>query len=78
MITFVKVRKVGHSLAILLPRVVTLTLRVRAGDQLHVTVGPDGVRLSPFNPLFAAALYEFDSTRRFYRNALRELAQWHP
>jgi putative addiction module antidote len=75
MTTVVKLRKIGNSLGVILPREVTDELRLSEGDTLHVVTDPDGARLTPFDPEFDKAMNAFARTRRKYRNALRELAK---
>lgn len=49
---------------------------MKEGDTLHAIVDPEGgVRLTPFDPQFEAAMAAFERTRRKYRNALKELAK---
>ncbi|HYW04724.1 MAG TPA: AbrB/MazE/SpoVT family DNA-binding domain-containing protein [Gammaproteobacteria bacterium] len=71
----VKVRKVGNSLGVLLPREVLNRLQIREGDELVLSEDGDGLLLSPFDPDFAAALEALEQARRRYRNAMRELAR---
>lgn len=71
----VKVRKIGNSLGVLLPKEVAEQLHLAEGDTLHVITDADGARLTPFDPNFDAAMTAFEETRRKYRNALRALAK---
>lgn len=71
----VKIRKVGNSLGVLLPREMLDRLSLREGDELYLSEDDDGLRLSPYDPDFAEALEAFEEARRRYRNALRELAR---
>lgn len=72
----IKIRKVGNSLGLLLPRELAQELGVAAGDTLHlVPDGAGGFRLTPYDPDFAAALEAFEATRSRFRNALRELGR---
>jgi putative addiction module antidote len=75
MSTTVKLRKIGNSLGLILPKEVTEQLHVGEGDTLHVVADADGARLTPFDPDFDAAMKAFEQTRRRYRNALRALAK---
>jgi len=70
-----KVRKIGNSLGVLLPKEVADQLHLAAGDTLHVVTDADGARLTPYDPNFDAAMKAFEQTRRKYRNALRALAK---
>lgn len=71
----VKLRKVGNSLGVTLPKEILAQLNLSEGDDLFITTTPDGIRITPFDPEFEAAMAAFERTRRKYRNALRELAQ---
>lgn len=75
MTTTLKLRKIGNSLGVILPKEVTDSLNLREGDTLHVVADADGARLTPFDPDFDKAMEAFERTRRKYRNALRELAK---
>jgi putative addiction module antidote len=75
-VTTLKVRKIGNSLGTILPADVAAELKVREGDSLYVVSdGQGGVRLTPYDPQFAAAMEAFEEGRRAYRNALRELSK---
>jgi putative addiction module antidote len=71
----IKVRKIGNSLGVLLPKEVADQLHIAEGDTLHVVTDADGAHLTPYDPKFDAAMKAFDETRRRYRNALRALAK---
>lgn len=74
--TAVKIRKIGNSLGAILPGELVNSLRVKEGDSLYVVKDADGgLRVTPYDPEFAAAMKAFDEGRRAYRNALRELAR---
>ena len=70
-----KVRKIGNSLGVVLPKEVLAHLKVEEGDAMTLTEAQDGVRLSASNPEFAQSMAVFESLNRRYRNALRELAK---
>jgi putative addiction module antidote len=71
----VRVRKVGNSLGILLTKDVIEVLGVAEGDQLFAVRTPDGVRLTPFDPAFAAAIESSRDYMRRHRDAMHELAK---
>ena len=71
----IKVRKIGNSLGLILPKEVAEQLRVAEDDSVHYVVDRDGLHLTPFDPDFDAAMEAFGETRRKYRNALRALAK---
>lgn len=71
-----KVRKLGSSLGLIVPKELADELHVAEGDTLHAIRDDKGEwRLTPYDPDFEATLRAFERTRRKYRNALRELAK---
>ena len=71
-----KLRKIGNSVGVVLPKEALAQLRVAEGDTLYMTEGPDNtLRVSAANPEFAKSMAVFESLNRRYRNALRELAK---
>jgi putative addiction module antidote len=71
-----KIRKVGNSLGLIVPKEVSDQLRLKEGDSMHATIELGGeMRLTPYDPNFKKALEAFERTRGKYRNALRELAK---
>ncbi len=70
-----KVRRIGNSLGVVLPKDMLESLGVAEGDQLGVSVTPDGLVLKPYDERLQE---QIDAARRAmhrYRNALRELAK---
>ncbi len=70
-----KVRRIGNSLGVVLPKAVLAKLRVGEGDSLSVSETPGGVALSPFNDRVAEQVEVMRDLMKRYRNALRELAK---
>jgi putative addiction module antidote len=71
-----KLRKVGNSVGLVLPKEALIHLNVRAGDTVCVTESPDGaLRLSPTDPKVVRQLDAASAVIRRYRDALRELAR---
>ena len=70
-----KVRKIGNSVGLILPREVVEQLHVGEDDTVHYVVDANGLHVTPFDPDFDAAMEAFAETRRKYRNALRALAK---
>ena len=70
-----KVRKIGNSLGVVLPKEALSHLHVEEGDTLTLTEAQDGVRLTSTDPTFTETMEVFESLSRRYRNTLRELAQ---
>jgi putative addiction module antidote len=75
MATAIKIRKVGNSLGVLLPKEVLDSLGVAEGDELFAIKTSDGIRLTPYDPDFAAAIESNRDYMRRHRDALRELAK---
>lgn len=71
----IKVRKIGNSLGVILPRELIDELRVEEGDLLYCTGGRKEIKLSAANPGFAQDLAAFKALNKRYRNALVELAK---
>lgn len=74
MIFELKLRKVGNSAGLVLPKEVLSYLKVKAGDIVTLTESQDGMRLIAGKPEFAKTMAVFESLNRRYRNTLRELA----
>jgi putative addiction module antidote len=74
--TRLKVRAVGGSLGIILPKEVLRRLNVSEGDEVFLTEAPGGgYRLTPYTPEFEAWMKAAQDTIKRYRNALNELAK---
>ena len=70
-----KLRKIGNSYGVILPKEVLEHLQVREGDEVYASSMPEGITLSSGDPAFAAAMEHFDDFMHRYKNALRELAK---
>lgn len=70
-----KVRKIGNSLGVILPKEVMSRLNVAEGDNLTLTETPDGYQITTADEVFEAGLKAYERTRKRYRNTLRELAK---
>lgn len=71
-----KVRKIGNSLGIVLPKEALNTLKVEEGATLYLTAGPGGtLRVTPDQPGFEDMMKIAERGMQKYRNALRELAK---
>ena len=70
-----KIRQIGNSLGVVLPKDVLAKLRVGEGDDLHIVETPDGLELRPYDPALEKQLEAGRSIAKRYRNALRELAK---
>jgi putative addiction module antidote len=74
-----KLRKVGNSVGVVLPKEAMARLNVAAGDSLCLTDAPDGsLRLTPVSEgheQFVRQMEAAEGIIRRYRNTLRELAK---
>jgi len=71
-----KVRKIGNSLGIVLPKEALNALKLTEGATLYLTEAPEGaMRITPAQPGFAEKMNVADNLVQRYRNALRELAK---
>lgn len=71
-----KVRRIGNSLGVVLPKEALALLRVEDGDKIHLTEGADGVlRLTPYDPEFEEQMNHALKGMKQYRNSLHQLAK---
>lgn len=71
-----KIRKIGNSLGIVLPKEALLALKVQEGDTLYLTEAPENsLRVTPERPGFDEIMKIAEDGMNRYRNALRELAK---
>lgn len=71
-----KLRKVGNSVGLVLPKEALSRLNAGEGDCLFLTETPDGgFRVTAADPDFAHKMEVAESLGRRYRNALGELAK---
>lgn len=70
-----KVRAIGNSLGVVLPKEVLGKLRAAEGDELHVVETPNGIELRVYDPEFERHMEIARKIAKRYRNTLRELAK---
>ena len=71
-----KVRKIGNSYGVVLPKEALKQLNVEEGQSLYLTESPDNAyRLSSGNSEFITQMDAAEGVIRRYRNALKELAK---
>lgn len=70
-----KIKKIGNSAGLVLPKELLARLRVGPGDTVYVTEAPDGIRLTAADPDFAATMALAETIMREDRDILRVLAQ---
>jgi len=71
-----KLRRVGNSLGVILPKEALAHLKVQEGEFVSVTEGPDGsLRLSPAKAEVTRQMKVAQDVMERYRHTLRELAK---
>ena len=76
MVVELKLRKVGNSVGLVLPKEALARLNVEEGDAVYLTETTDGgFRVTANNPEFAEKMKVAERLSRRYRNALKELAK---
>ena len=71
-----KVRRIGNSLGIVLPKEALNALKVEEGATLYLTEAPENsLRVTPDRPGFSEMMKIAEQGMQSYRNALRELAK---
>ncbi len=79
MVLELKLRKVGNSVGMVLPKDAMAKLNVQEGDSVCLTDAPDGsLRVTPVTEgreQFARQMKAAENVIRRYRNTLRELAK---
>jgi putative addiction module antidote len=76
MVLELKLRKVGNSVGVVLPKEVLAYLKAGEGDTICITDAPDGsLRIGPSDAEFKKQMETAEGVIRRYRRALRELAK---
>lgn len=76
MVLELKLRKVGNSVGLVLPKEALARLNADQGDRIYLTETTEGgFRLTAGNPEFAKKMKVAERLSRRYRNALKELAK---
>ena len=73
--TKLKVRAIGSSYGVILPKEILDALNVAEGDELFAIRTPEGLKLAPYNPDFEKWLDAAKDAVRRYRDDLRALAK---
>ncbi len=75
-VSVLRVRKIGNSVGVLLPKELLARLGLEAGDRLHVVEAADRVlKLSPYDPTHARAMEIARRSFREYANTYKALAR---
>jgi putative addiction module antidote len=76
MVLELKLRKVGNSVGLVLPKQALAHLKVGEGDTVVVTeTSQEGLQIRPSRKDFVKTMAVFESLSKRYRNTLRELAK---
>ena len=70
-----KLRKIGGSVGVIIPKEELKRMNVNEGDELYGIADERGLYLTPLDPDFARKVKAYERTRKRYRNALNELAK---
>jgi putative addiction module antidote len=71
-----KIRKIGNSLGVVLPKEAVNRLRAGDGDRHFLIEGADGAyRLTPYDPAFEKKMKKAEEIVGRYRNTLRALSK---
>jgi putative addiction module antidote len=73
--TALKLRRIGNSVGVVLPKEALARLRAGAGDTVHVTEVPGGIMLTTYDPEFEAQMAVAREIMKEDRDILRELAK---
>jgi putative addiction module antidote len=68
-------KKIGGSVATILPKQMLERLNLQAGDEVSVIETPDGILITPLDQDFVDAMEVYERGAKKFRNALRELAR---
>ena len=76
MLLELKLRKIGNSVGVILPKEALAHLAIEEGDSVAVTDGPEGtLRLSPSKAEVTRQMEVAQGVMKRYRHTLRELAR---
>jgi putative addiction module antidote len=71
-----KVRKIGNSLGVVLPKEAISRLHASDGDRLFLIEGANGAyKLTPYDPAFEKKMEKAEDIINRYRNTLHALAK---
>jgi putative addiction module antidote len=72
----VRLKKIGNSTGVILPKELMARLNLSVGDAFYATLEANGgIRLTPYDPQFEKAMEVARRGMKIYRNALAELAK---
>jgi len=74
-VTKLKIRSIGSSSGVILPKELLDRLNLNEGDELFAIEVGGQIRLSPYNPDFETVIAAARAGVKKYRNALRALSK---
>lgn len=75
MVREVKLRQVGGSVGVTLPKDMVARLNLEVGDRVLAVETKNGILLSPYDPTVDKAMAFVSRTAKRYRHVLRQLAK---
>ena len=70
-----KLRRIGGSVGVIIPKEELQRMNVDEGDELYGVADEKGIYLTPLDPEFRRKVKAFERTRKRFRNALNELSK---
>lgn len=70
-----KLTQIGNSVGAVFPKELLAQLKLDKGDTFYVTESPDGLRITPNDPVFEAQMRLAREVMKERRNVLHELAK---
>ena len=71
----IKLRKIGNSVGLVLPREILAKLKVGEGETIYLTDTRDGFRITPYNEEFEVQMDAAEKIMNEDRDVLRELSK---
>lgn len=71
----VKLTTIGNSIGVILSKEILARLHVEKGDNLYVIQTPNGIELTPYDPVFAKQVDMAEEIIRENRDVLKKLAE---
>jgi antitoxin MazE len=69
-----KIRRIGNSSGLTIPKDLLDRKHLEEGDQVHLVETDDGLLITPYDPDFEEAMEAYEEGAKDYRNALRALS----
>jgi putative addiction module antidote len=70
-----KITTVGNSVGLVLPKDILAKLLVSKGDSIFAIETPNGIELTPYDPVIARQMEVAERVMRKHRNVLKTLAK---